>query len=332
MTPDLAPLFALVRCHSTPGDETEVRDWLAADWRRAGWTVTAHDQYALTAVSPGHTTGLPTVLITAHLDSPGYTVEQVKDGRLTCVKLGSPQFAGAETPAVLKTGSRKVDVILRQEKVDDDHDDGRAVFTADYRGRVRHGDRLCFRAEPRVVCGRQVLAPFLDNRIGCFLLSRLAHDPRLRRRLPVNLVLGATGSEEMGGFGAAVMARAVAPDLAICLDATYVAEEQNVLLGRGPVLTLSDASVLLSAARRDAVRGWFRCRRLPLQTEVYNYSGTDARAFPHQGLPCPVLALLVATKGNHSPVEQAAIADIEALFRALRLAVADPEFLPGLRG
>jgi putative aminopeptidase FrvX len=49
-----------------------------------------------------------------------------------------------------------------------------------------------------------------------------------------------------------------------------------------------------------------------LQTEVYNYSGTDARAFPHQGLPAPVYALLLPTRGNHTPTETAHVADLHA--------------------
>jgi len=105
-------------------------------------------------------------------------------------------------------------------------------------------------------------------------------------RTPWRIVLGATAAEEMGGFGAAVLARHVQPDLAIVLDATYEAPAQGVRLGGGPVLTLSDASVLLAPARRDRVAAALAAAGVPLQTEVYNYSGTDARAFPLQGLAC----------------------------------------------
>jgi len=116
----------------------------------------------------------------------------------------------------------------------------------------------------------------------------------------------------------------VQPDLVLCLDATYEAPEQGVRLGEGPVLTLSDASVLLSPATRDRVRAWFEKQGLPLQTEVYNFSGTDSRAFPLHGLPCPVLPLLLATRGNHSPVETADRRDVETLLAALRRFAADP--------
>jgi endoglucanase len=157
---------------------------------------------------------------------------------------------------------------------------------------------------------------FLDNRLGCYVLCALATRADLFGG-EFRVVLGATASEEMGGFGARVLAAAVRPDLVVCLDATYEAPEQGVLLGQGPVLTLSDASVLLSCRRRDQVCRFFAGAGVALQTEVYNYSGTDARAFPRQGLPAPVLPLLVATRGNHSPVETAALDDVRQTVRAV---------------
>jgi putative aminopeptidase FrvX len=121
----------------------------------------------------------------------------------------------------------------------------------------------------------------------------------------------------MGGFGAPVLARAVEADFVVCLDATYDNPAQGVRVGRGPVLTLSDASVLLGCRERDAVLAFAESAGVRLQTEVYNYSGTDARAFPHAGLPGRVLPLLLPTTGNHTPSEGAQRADVEGLLALL---------------
>ena len=61
----------------------------------------------------------------------------------------------------------------------------------------------------------------------------------------------------------------------------------------------------------------FQSARIPLQTEVYNYSGTDSRAFPHAGLSCPVYALLLPTTGNHSPCEEGNLNDAAALVEGI---------------
>ena len=323
-----ASLAALLNCHSTPGDEEEVATCLTTLWRRRGLTVTAHGRSAISAQLPATAAAdSPVLLICAHMDSPGFTVEEIdrKRKRLKIIRLGHPQPTAATTPVLLKTrtGIHAVTLRRRRATAEDSED---TFWVTGAPAAVEHGDRLCFDRQTTVDAAGLITAPFLDNRLGCAILGELAAGLS-KAKSPFRIVLGATACEEMGGFGAPVLARAIEPDLVICLDATYEAPKQGVLLGGGPVLTLSDASVLLSPAVRDQVRDWFRAQKLPLQTEVYNYSGTDARAFPHQGLPCPVLPLLLATRGNHSPCEAGSLGDFQTLLAALRRFAAKP---PGI--
>ena len=46
-------LQRLTACHSTPGDEGEVRDVLEACWRGAGWQAERQGDYAVTARASG---------------------------------------------------------------------------------------------------------------------------------------------------------------------------------------------------------------------------------------------------------------------------------------
>lgn len=322
-----AVLLELLGCHSTPGDEGEVRAMLERHWRAAGWRAVRLGDYAVVAEAPAARgrRKLPTLLITAHMDSPGFAVDRPGRGRSAhgLTRLGGAAFGGAAAAGVLKTATAKFAVTIRKRRAKGATEAPDFVCVAVLPGQVaplaaalRHGDRVCFAARPQRK-GDRMEAPFLDNRLGCWLLAEL---PRLMAgwRSRYRMVLGATACEELGGFGAAVLARHTAPDLALVLDATYEAPAQGVRLGGGPVLTLSDASVLLSPARRDELLARFAAAGVPLQTEVYNYSGTDARAFPFQGLACPVLPLLLATTGNHTPVESADLRDAESLVAGLR--------------
>lgn len=326
-------LLALLACHSTPGDEEEVRACLERAWRAAGWRVTRLGDYAVVAAAPGDGGRRPRCLICAHMDSPGYAVDRLAPpaggGRRPAgppawglVPLGGAVFEGGETPGVLKCAGGRLPVVIRKSG----KRRGRAPdccctpargASAALAGLVRHGDRVCFAAAPRRR-GARLSAPFLDNRLGCWLLAEL---PRLAAswRPRCRLLLGATACEEMGGAGASVLARHAQPDIAVVLDATYATAAQQVRPGGGPVLTLSDASVVISPARRDDIAASFAAAGLPLQTEVYNCSGTDARAFPRQGLAGPVLALLLPTTGNHTPRETADLRDAEVLAEGLRL-------------
>lgn len=307
-------LEALVACHSTPGDEDEVACHLLRVWGEAGWTVSRHGRSAVSAALGAAEDDCPTLLVCAHMDSPGYAVETVGERRTSVIPLGKPSPGEGPVDVVLKRGSERVCLKLHQAPVEGKDvrgRDGVAFWVRTVRG-VRPGDRLCFSAGLEVEESGQIAAPFLDNRLGCAVLCELAR--RWREAPPeVNVVLGATACEEMGGFGAPVLARAVAPHLVFCLDATYDNGAQGVRLGGGPVLTLSDASVLLGCRERDALLDLAQSAGVSLQTEVYNYSGTDARAFPHAGLDARVYPLLLPTTGNHTPRETACFLDVEDL-------------------
>ncbi|MDD5705587.1 MAG: hypothetical protein PHR35_06655 [Kiritimatiellae bacterium] len=324
-----ALLLELLACHATPGDEQEVRDLLERAWRGAGWKTLRLGDYAVAATPPVRARK-PVLLVCAHMDSPGFAIDRLSvssrkpKAQARCwglTTLGGAALHGNAAEGVLKCAAGKLPVVIRKRGTDGK---GQPDLVCELTARtpspapggVRHGDRVCFAPQPRLR-GHHIHAAFLDNRLGCWLLAAL---PALFAswRSRYNLVLGATACEEMGGFGASVLAHRVRPDLTIVLDATYVSPPQQVRMGRGPVLTITDASVLLSPARRDAVAAYLAEAGIPLQTEVYNYSGTDARAFPRQGLSGPVLPLLVPTTGNHSPSECADLRDVEALARAIQ--------------
>jgi putative aminopeptidase FrvX len=319
---DLDLLFALLQAHGTPGDEDEVRSLLSDAWGRAGLSLRNHGTYAISAALTPVRPDAPTLLICAHMDSPGFIVECLEEARLKLVPLGGAHFTGEQTAAILKTDAGKVETLLCREEREGEEDDH---YYCERQPGVEYGDRLCYQALPEVDGAGLLSSPFLDNRLGCFLLCQLAKFRLVET--PWNIVIGATACEELGGFGAPVLAQAVKPDLVICLDATYESPKQDVHIGKGPVLTLSDASTLLSCAQRDLMKDLFAEAGLPLQTEVYNYSGTDSRAFPHQGLPAPVYALLLATQGNHTPRELGSLHDVSTLLKALLAICTSPSAL-----
>jgi putative aminopeptidase FrvX len=304
-------LSDLISCHSTPGDEDEVASLLLDHWRANNWQCRSHGRYAISARSNIWQEDRPTLLISAHMDSPGFIVQSIRDDCAAAVSLGSIASANAAGASVLvKTATGKVPAQL-EITLDDPE-----LFLLYCQKPLARGDRACF--TPEITLTPQgISAPFLDNRLGCHQLAVLASNfapgaPGTKQQ-ELNIVLAATAQEEFTGFGAAVLARSLAADLVICLDATYENPKQGVHLGQGPVLTLSDNSVLISKEQCECLQLLCQDWELPLQTEIYNFSGTDARAFPQQGLSVPVYPILLPSKGNHSPQEEASWADISAL-------------------
>lgn len=311
--------------HSTPGDEAEVFDALLKRWKTQGLETKRIGNYAVVAQS-GARKKADTVLLLAHADSPGFIVQSIlSPTELEVVALGGVHPTH-DAKLVLKTSQEKMPALLHAPEADVVWSRTMPLtVTLPYPcTTVQKGDRLCW-AFHWEESDTEIASPFLDNRIGCALIADWFED--CAARFPeMNIILAASAMEEVNGFGANVLAQAVEADLVLVLDITYTDAKQAIALGKGPVITLSDASVLLSPALRDRIL----TANIPLQTEVYNYSGTDARAFPAQGIPTPAVPVLIPTEGNHSPREILHPADLKewpAALEAVARAVLSPDTL-----
>lgn len=286
--------------HSTPGDEGDVFNALASAWQQQGLDIQRLGKYAIVA-SPGERKKADTLLLVAHADSPGFIVSSITSPlQIEALVLGGISPKDGQR-LILKCGDGTRVTGTLQLSEDEDEQWRRSqplkIQLDEPCGRVQKGDRLCW-VPVWEEEGDLVHATFLDNRIGCALVAEWY--TQCANALPnYNVILAATAMEEMNGFGANVLAHHIHADAVIVLDITYENEKQAITMGQGPVITLSDASALLSPAERDQLLAL----DLPLQTEVYNTSGTDARAFPTLGHTIPVIPLLLATRGNHSPRE-----------------------------
>ncbi|MFA6930578.1 MAG: hypothetical protein WCT05_09635, partial [Lentisphaeria bacterium] len=314
-------LKRLVFCHSTPGEEDEVIALLAEQWGQAGWHGRALGRYAYLAeqaVEPAAVQGR--ILLCAHADSPGFIIDSLHDGVATAVSIGYPHFDSKRVRAVVKTSERKIPIYLEAVS-----EEGRIESFYRFKAStgMRRGDRIAYAPSFKEKKGAFLEAPFLDNRAGCFLLCELLNS--LPQATPCQIIVAATAAEEFTGFGASVLAHQLSADLVLCLDATYTSKKQGVELQKGPVLTLSDKSILIPGKVRDFLQKRCQSWDIPLQTEVYNYSGTDARAFPSAGNLALVLPLLIPSDGNHSPREVIARSDLQHTLMLLQHLCTDPE-------
>jgi putative aminopeptidase FrvX len=304
---NLTLLKKLIYCHSTPGEEDELMSLMAREWQKQALSCYSLGRYAIIAQRTPLATKKPHILFCAHADSPGYIVQAIKNKKACAIPLGGASFTEDKCKAIIKTSDeKKYKITLRKS---DDLGESEVVFNIPKNAVVSKGDRIAFAPTFTETEDGFLEAPFFDNRVGCFLLCELQKN--LAENCPYNISFAVTAAEEFTGFGADVLANHLQADLVICLDATYTSEEQEVFHNKGPVLTLSDKSILVGSKNKKLLEEYCRKWKLPLQSEVYNFSGTDARAFPQAGNLAIILPLLIPSEGNHSPIEQIAKKDLE---------------------
>jgi len=304
-------LQQLCNAHSTSAKEDEVFSLMKQCFEGNNWKIDCNEHY-MTASKPFFK-DLPTMLLTAHADSPGWKItnqiEPVINGDYLSYRISSIGDISSwiDVEAVIKTDTKKIEGNISKGNFIVKKEDVAEI-------KIKKGDRVCFK--PKFLLNENILeATFLDNRIGCFLLSMIA-EACDDWDLKYNVVLAVTSSEETDCSGADKLAQNVNADFVIALDATY--EEKNVLLGNGPVLTLEDDGIQLDDEFAKKIIHLISQNGVNLQTEI-THGCTEAVSFAEESDCKKIIQLLIAQRNNHSNKEQIDIKDIYSYLEAIRI-------------
>ena len=193
---------------------------------------------------------------------------------------------------------------------------------------ARPGDTAVFDSGFDKLGGGLVKGRAVDDRGGCALLLKLAE------QVPAyDIVLAFTVQEEIGLRGAKAVAFAVAPDVAVVVDATTAADTAGVgeakqvcRVGGGPVISFMDRQTLYDKDLYDHIRALADSRGIRNQTKTLVAGGNDAGAIQRAGAGARVAAVSLPCRYIHSPCCVLAKRDMEDTLALLRALVGD---LPG---
>jgi endoglucanase len=142
-------------------------------------------------------------------------------------------------------------------------------------------------------------------------------------------------AEEVGLRGATTAAYAIAPDLALVLEATVgdtpgvEAARHPSLLGKGPAVTVADGRIVVPWYLVESLEQAAARAGVAWQRKLPPYGGTDAGAIALSRGGVPTAVLSVPTRYIHTPVSLLNLADLEA---TLALALAWLPLAGGLCG
>lgn len=161
----------------------------------------------------------------------------------------------------------------------------------------------------------------IDDRLGCALmieLMRSLYD--IRSTLPIDIYFCFTTREEIGISGAQVAAQSIAPDFAIVLETTAVADIADVpessrvaIQGEGGVVSLLDRGTIYDREFVDTAMRIARENGIKAQIKKYHSGGNDAKHIHTSGVGVRTLALSAPTRYLHSPACVADLRDYESM-------------------
>jgi putative aminopeptidase FrvX len=258
----------------------------------------------------------PHVMLCAHMDEVGIMVTAIeKEGRLRFRRAGGidPRIMAGQVFRIGAGSVRGVVGILPphltstadEEKVipfDDLYLDIGASSRDEAAEHVALGDTAVFDTTYEA-WGSTRKGKAFDDRAGCAVLASL-----VQAGLPVPVTAVWSVQEEVGLRGATAVARQVAPDLAIVLEGTASGDapgaseaEGSPHMGKGPVLTVHDRTLMADARLLDLFRRTGTARRIPTQWKRPGVGGTDAGRISLSGVGVPSAVVSVPCRYIHAP-------------------------------
>ncbi len=331
-------LEALLSAPGPSGQETEAaRAWregcasfaaeVAGDNVGSSWARVAGLKEGISLAVVGHIDEIG--LNVTHIDDEGFLHFNQVGGWDVAVLLGQrvkvltkngvlPGVIARLPVHLLKDEDRKKVPELKELHIDIGVKDGDEA-----RGLVRIGDVAVIDADPVELRDGIVISRALDNRVGCYVAAEAARLVAAEGGAPGDVVAVAAAQEETSFAGSRTSAFALEPDVAIVVEVNFATDQPGVelgertkhTLGSGPVISRGTAlhprvfELLYETAEQE---------QIPFTVEsIGRYTGTDADAIHLSRAGVPTGIVSVPVRYMHSPVELAAIEDIDATARLI---------------
>lgn len=255
-----------------------------------------------------------TQLIAAHIDEVGLQVQAIHDGKIKFKVLGNIkcknllhqriQFENGELGVIYSDSDNIGNYEYEKLYI--------KMLTNTYP--VEIGDVGTFQSNyletEEYICSKAV-----DNRVGVWALCQLVMSQEPLKR---DTYFVFTVQEEIGLKGMKVAMTSIKPNYFIDIDASAINDRNNVELGKGVAIKVSDS---VSVCDRKLVK---RCKEIckneliPYQLEVSDCGTSEIALVSETGYACPSIGLSYPAQEIHTAQSLVMKKDIEALLNLLK--------------
>lgn len=164
----------------------------------------------------------------------------------------------------------------------------------------------------------------LDNRMGGFMIAEVARLLKEnKKKLPFGLYITNSVQEEVGLYGATMIAQTIKPNIAIVTDVTHDTttphiekkKEGHMKCGGGPVIAYAPS---VHHIIRDLITDTAKKKKIPFQRNALSRAtgtDTDSFAFSNGGVPSALISLPL--RYMHTTVEMVAKEDVANVIKLI---------------
>ncbi|CAN5542640.1 M42 family metallopeptidase [soil metagenome] len=273
----------------------------------------------------------PRVMLCAHMDSIGFLVSHIDDeGYLRISPVGGFDPRTLVMQRVLVSGkndhvgllgpaTKPIHLLPKEERDKaptlDDFFVDLMLPAEEVKAEVSIGDFVTLLRDP-LTTDRAVTAPYLDDRLGVYILLEAL---RQVRDTSVEIYAVVSVQEEVGVRGAATSAFGIEPDIGVALDITIAADlpgadkgRHTGALGAGASIGVMDSGSISDPRLVRTFRDLAESNGIAYQLEVWLGGGTDAGAMQLSRAGVPVITISTPVRYVHTANEMALAHDIDA--------------------
>ncbi|HPZ25361.1 MAG TPA: M20/M25/M40 family metallo-hydrolase, partial [Kaistella sp.] len=164
----------------------------------------------------------------------------------------------------------------------------------------------------------------LDNRIGGFMIAEVARLLKEnKKKLPFGLYITNSVQEEVGLYGADMIADTIKPNIAIITDVTHDTttpmiekkKEGDQKCGNGPVIFYAPS---IHHNLRELIVETAKTKKIPFQRAAASRAtGTDTDAFAHSNGGTPSALISLPLRYMHTTVEMVSKEDVSNVIQLI---------------
>lgn len=340
-TEDLQFLETLIHTPSPVGYESKGQEVWTNEMERYSDRI-EKDSYGSAAAFIDVQSEVPTIMLEAHCDEIGMVVQYISDdGYIYVNKLGGSDSTISRARRVY-IHNRKgtvfgvtghIAIHLQDNKNGGGKEPAWKDIYVDIGVQskeealeiVQIGDPVTYTDQIEWINDNMIAGRALDNRIGGFILREVFKQLQpLKDQLKVNVVALNSVQEEVGGFGARMMAYRIHPSIAIVTDVTHAtdipsvdAKEHGLIsLGSGPSIQHGGANHPEIVRELEDVAERFELLVQHEATSVRTGTDTDSIFYQKTGIPSALIS--IPLRYMHSPVEVVNLEDVKACVELMK--------------
>lgn len=193
---------------------------------------------------------------------------------------------------------------------------------------IQIGDPITFADDFDYLNKETISGRALDNRIGGFVIAQVLKNlSENKEELNVNVIALNSVQEEVGGYGARMMSYRLEPDMAYVTDVTHATDTPGINHGEHGLVKLRGGPVVQhGGANHPNVVAFIENTAEEMELDIQHdsvsvRSGTDTDSIFYQKTGIPSGLMSLPLRYMHSPVETAAVEDVNNLIKLMTQSV-----------